>query len=318
MKPVKAFTPYNLSSPAFFDWCIKAAKSKKTADVIKYFMAKDPLEFEWNTHGLIAPIDEGAPVHSLDGGIFLLCYQFNDRILPGAVRDEKLLERINAIQEKEDREVTKQEYAQTRDEVERELLPQAFIRRSLVPVFVYKERIFIGTTSAKKCETIIGHMTALMQARKIECELWNIWTEKHIPDVLRHVVFNDSDCFEGASAAVFKGADKRTIRIKDRGMHAEEVQGALANGAYKVTELQMNWTTEDGDSQGVFTLTEKLIFKGIKLTETPELKSAEDTHATYLIYGNQLAYLYKDAIDLLGGESDEPPEVQPEEDKDEL
>lgn len=313
MKAIKAFTPYNLKSDAFHAWCKKAAKSSKTADVLQFFLSKDPASHAWGNLGLSAPIDDGIFVHDLDGAAYLLTYCFNDRILPGAVRDEKLLARISAIAEKEGREVTKKEYAQTRDEVEAELLPIAFIRRAYVPVLVYPERILICTTSAKKCESIIANLQAIMTVRKIDCEIWNIWTEDDIAATLKKAVLEGvietENCSLAASdSAVFKGADKRTLRVKDRDVSHTDIQNALIEGAYGVTELRFDWGDEHNDGMAAFTLTDKLIIKGIKLAETVEMKSAEDTHATMFICAKQFNRMMIDVIEALGGESDTPPD----------
>lgn len=307
MKPITAFTPYNLSSTKFYEWCAKAAQSKRTASVIEHFMSRDPASHQWNSCGLVIPIDGDSPVHSLDGLAFLLQMEFNDRILPAAVRDEKLTARINAIQEKEGREVTKMEYAQSRDQVESELLPQAFIRRSYVSILVYKERVFICTTSAKKCETIISWLQRLMEVRNIGCVFWNVFVEKEIGPTMKNGVltgeFDDVGYLVAGNAAVFKGADKRTMRIKDRSLSHKDVQQALIEGAYGVTELRMQQVTDDGEAILDFTLTDKLIFKAIKLIETTETRSAADAHATMFIFSRQLSALYADVIAALGGES---------------
>lgn len=320
MKPIKAFTPYNLKSNAFHAWCAKAAKSSKTATVLQFFLSKDPASHAWGNLGLSAPIDDGIFVHDLDGAAYLLCYCFNERILPGAVRDEKLLARINEIVEKEGREVTKKEYAQTRDEVEAELLPQAFIRRSYVPILVYPERILICTTSAKKCESIIANLQAIMTVRKIDCEIWNIWTENDIAATLKTAVLEGAvDTEEGylvpADAAVFKGADKRCMRIKDRDVSNDEIQSALLDGSYAVTELRFLWQDEAEQTMAEFTITDKLIIKGIKMAETVEMKSAEDAHATTFIYAKQFKRMLGEMIEALGGESDTPPSTEPEDEE---
>lgn len=309
MKPIKAFAPFNLSTPDLYKWCGRAAKSDKTAEVIGHFLARDPASQSWDSMGLIAPFEEGRIVHSLDGAAYLLAYQFNQRILPGAVRDEKLKERLADLVEREGRDATKQEYAQLRDQVEDELLPQAFIRRTVVPVLVYKKRIIIGNTSAKKHADITYHLSQLMVAREIDCEIHLIFTEDDAAVVLKKLALEGDlptdmgRYFHTADAAVFKGGDKRTMRIKDRAISHAEVQHALVDGAYGVTELRVEYMSEDDDKLITCTITDKLMVKGIKLAESLELESAEDAHATYFLYAKQLDALTDDMIDIMGGEA---------------
>lgn len=309
MKPIKAFSPYTLSSPALFNWCKRAAKSTKTAEVLAHYLAKDPASHAYESLGLLAPFESDKPVHDLDGSAYLLLYQYNQRILPGAVRDEKMRDRIAALREKEDRDLTKTEYAQVRSEVEKELLPKAFIRRTHVPVFVYKDKLVICVASAKRQEDIIIHLSSIMTVRSIEGTVENIFTNLDLLPWLKETALDGESIsstdrfFQATDAAVFKGSDKRKVSVKDRDISHAEVQNLLVNGAYAVIELRMDYRTEDSELLLTFSLTDKLVFKGIKLAITEEVSTAEDAHATYFIYAKQFAALVADVIDVLGGEA---------------
>lgn len=309
MKPIKAFAPYNLSTPALFKWCATAAKSKRTADVLQHFLAKDPASHSYESLGILPPFENDKPVHDLDGAAYLLVYQYNQRILPGAVRDEKMRERVAALMEKEDRDLTKTEYVQVRNEVEKELLPKAFIRRTHIPVFVYKDRLLICTPSAKRQEDIIFHLNSIMTVRSIECKVENIFTKEDFgPTMQRIAVEGEAPTdmgryFEPAKSITLKGGDKRKVSVKDRPVSSAEVQHLLVNGSYSVIELALEYYTEDADLLLTVTVTDKMIFKGIKLAITEEVSSAEDAHATYFIYAKQFAAVTADVIDVLGGES---------------
>lgn len=313
MKAIKAFAPYKLSDTKFYEWCRTASKSNRVMSVLEHFLAKDPASFAYDSLGLLPPFEENKPVHDLDGAAYLLCYQYNQRILPGAVRDEKLRDRVSALAEREGRDPTKTEYAQLRSEVEKELLPQAFIRRTHIPVLVYKDMMLICHTSVKRQEEIIDHLARLFAVRSIDTSIELFFTNEDIDTTLKTVAINGTSdmtvgeyYFEAADAAVFKGSDKRTMRIKDRAISHAEVQHALVNGSYSVPELRMTWKTEDGDDLMTFNMTDKFIIKGILMAEAVELKSAEDLHATYFIYAKQFKSLVPDIIDLLGGESSPP------------
>lgn len=311
MKPITAFAPFRLTSPALYNWCKRAAaKPEAVNDALKNFLARDPASQSWGSLGLLEAFEGSGPVHALDGAGFLLMYQFNDRILPGAVRDEKLRDRIATLVEREDRDPTKQEYAQLRDQVESELLPQAFIRRTNVPVLVFKDRMLVCCPSAKKHEDICYHLGQVMVVRGIECTITLTWTMDDIKPLLMKTALGDpmyADSerhFEAANAAVFKGSDKRTMRVKDRDMAHKEVQHVLVNGSYEVTELRLNYKAEDGDDILTCTLTDKLVVKGIKLAQTTELKSAEDAHATMYLFARELHSLTEDIISALGGDAE--------------
>lgn len=314
MKPIKAFSPYKLSTPALFKWCATASRSARTIGVLAHFLAKDPASHAYESLGILPPFENDQPVHDLDGAAYLLVYQYNQRILPGAVRDEKMRDRVAALVEKEDRELTKTEYAQLRNEVEKELLPKAFIRRTHIPVFVYRDRLLICTPSAKRQEDIIAHLSSVMNVRNIDCVVENIFTVDDIGPLLKlaaidgQVYASNDFYFETSDSAVFKGSDKRKISVKDRPISHEEVQHVLINGYYSVVELRLEHRTEEGDLMLTFSLTDKLIFKGIKLAVTEETTGAEDAHATYFIYAKQFASAVADVIDVLGGETAATPD----------
>lgn len=104
-------------------------------DALVERQVRDPGEHDWRSFGFVQPLstDDGLLV-SPTSGIYHLAIQFNERILPAKVRDEHVAKRIAAIEERDGRKVHKKEYAQVRDEVQFELLPKAFIKRSMVHV----------------------------------------------------------------------------------------------------------------------------------------------------------------------------------------
>lgn len=285
---IKGFIPYALASKAFYDWCGKAAKSDKTADVIAHYLASDPHATEWGSFGLTSPIDEGRPVHDLDGTARLLTYQFNERILPGAVRDEILAERVSSFIEKEGRAIGRKEYAVLKEEVEMDLLPKAFIRRNLVHVLVYPEHILFCTTSATKAETMLAHLMSLCNVRKVDMGVQQYETVGTAASLIGRVaragteyVEDGADefqsCLQAGTSMTIKGEDKRTIRIKDRSVTEADIAALLANASYAVTELGMSLEYQ-GDEVVSYTMTGTMVFKGIKLSNitTADVKDAQD------------------------------------------
>ena len=305
---------------AFFDWCGKAAKSDRTAEVIEHFLAKDPGATDWSSMGLVAPVDEGRPVHDLDGTARLLMVQFNERNLPGAVRDEQLGKRYTEMAEKEGRALNKKEYAQLKEDVEYELLPKAFIRRTLVPVLVYPNHIVCCTTSSAKVEKILGHLVRLAETRKVQFTFSNMETVGTVPAMLKrlasegilHCGAEEHAIFDVGNSAVFKGSDKRTVRVKDRGVLAEEIAHVLGTGEYTVVELGMQLTVAE-TMVGDFTLRENWVVKGLKISDVQQAEYAQDTndaHATYWLYAATIRTILFSLVDALNeGQDDEDEEL---------
>lgn len=318
---IKAFNPYDLMSSGLYDWCGKAAKSARTADVIAHFVAKDPAATEWSSMGLIEPLEEGSFVHDLDGAARLLMYQFNERNLPGAVRDEKVSARFREFSDKEGRAPNKKEYAQLREDVEYELLPKAFIRRALVPVLVYEDKVFVCTTSATRAEKIMVHLNRLAEVRKVSMEFRLDFNAASLEGMLREtaktgVIYDidgkeSDDTITTGNSIVLRGADKRTIRVKDRSVLSDDVQALMKDDGYQVTELGLQFCNED-EPLASFTLTSLLLFKSLKLADTFATGAdAHDAHATYWLYAKTLDRIYTFVMDALnqGGGPDEADEL---------
>jgi recombination associated protein RdgC len=291
------------TTAALYDWCGRAARNpEKTADAIEHFIAKDPAATTWSSMGFVGPVDEGRYVHDLDGTARLMVVQFNERKLPASVRDEKISTRYAELTEKGSRKLNKQEYAQLREDVENSLLPQAFIVRSTVPVLVFKDRIMICSTSAKKVESVLHFLNRLAEARNIKFEFIDIKTAVSPGYILAELARNttlgiddDGTALHAGKKGKFKGEDKRTISVSERDVSSEEVQKVMATGTYNVVELAMSYVVLD-DAVADFTLTDKFVFKGVKLSDvtiTGIGNDTDDLHATYWL----LAKTFKQILD---------------------
>jgi len=115
----------------------------------------DPNPSAWSTKGLVPVIEGQDYFHQLDGMGFVFCVQFNERILPGKVRDEHLKKRAERIQEGSGRKPSKKEYRELRDEVELELLPKAFIKRSKVFGLITNSKLIIFNSSTKRQDDVM-------------------------------------------------------------------------------------------------------------------------------------------------------------------
>jgi recombination associated protein RdgC len=312
LSKIKAFIPFELETAGLYEWCGIAAKSKRTAEVIAHFIAKDPAATAWSSMGLTEPVEEGAFVHDLDGTARMLMYQFNDRMLPAAVRDEKLGQRYTEFGEKEGRPPNKKEFAQMREDVETDLLPRAFIKRTTIPVMVFKDVVLVCTSSATKAEKVMSHLGSLAAVRKIKCELKVDPAFLEIDTLLMNVarigtvsdVDEESDfALSAGSSVVFKGEDKRAVRIKDREVMSEEVQTLSNSGGYRVVELGVALDDVDaGHEVGVFTLNSQFVFKGIKLSNVTLAgigHDKADVHATYWLYAKTLHVIYSFVVSVL-------------------
>lgn len=295
--PFKSFIPY----------LVNTARSENLEDRV----ATDPSGGEWRRLGLVPAIKGEELIIDLDGAGKVMAVQFNERILPGKVRDEKLQESAARLERMQGRKVSKKDYAQLREQVEFDLLPKAFIRRTVVPVLFYKHEMgtqimLVCTSSHKRAEDAVGVLRGVFGDDLMP---WKIETESSVSGVLTTLATNggfDTDWFAPINSAVIKGEDKKTIRIKDTPVESKDVQDLLAADGMHVAELAVAWGDEsDREPDLTFTVSGSLIFKRAE-TIVKATNSTEDFHGFAVIclrtYRDMLAHFFE----LCGGIKERP------------
>lgn len=270
-------------------------------------MSRDPVGGAWRTAGFVAPSANELLLHEVTAGTYLLAVQFNERILPAKVRDEHVRDRVAAIEAREHRRVRRAEYAQIRDEVEFELLPRAFIRRSTVFVMLTgKGDMFIFTSSAKRADDVIALLMELSVFQGRAPQLLSRGLAADPSSLLRRVAQGDGGAFSALDAGVFKGEGKRTIRLKGQEID-DEVLPLLASG-YEPQELRLVWSDEDGEPLLHFTLTSQLAFKSVEVSgvQMETLREAGDDaeDAFAVLVANLYSRVVAAVVTSLGGDSE--------------
>lgn len=265
--PFKAFIPYLVNSGAALSEPERLASS-------------DPSGGQWRSMGLCEPIKgEGLRVN-LEAGV-LMAVQFNERILPGKVRDEQLVKEAAKLEAAEGRKLTKKEYAQLRDQTEFDLLPKAFIRRTVVHVGFVKQSfgvnyMLVFTSSQKRADDCV----ALMHGAFSEALApWKIETTSPITGNLTTLARdglwrineeNDPSRFYSGDCAVLKGDNKKTIRIKDKALEEGDIQTLLEQD-YVVHEVGVLFGDSADEPDLTFVVNDNLTFKRLDI---PNVKSA--------------------------------------------
>lgn len=300
-------------------------------DDLETHEAADPAGSQWRQMGFL-PVEEGIFAIDVQGAATLACVQVNERILPGAVQREKMLDKINDIQAREGRKVGKKEYAQIKDEVVFELLPQAFIRRKLVPIMFVKDRVLVFTSSAKLCDDVVTLLVAASPA-VAEMRLVNLASlaKNSITGSLTTLakegsITSDNDmrgcAFNVANGMVLKGEGKKTITIKDKDVQESDIQ-ALLKQAYEVVKLRLDFIESGDDESATFTLNDNLVISAMLLKDVDfgREKDAADAAAKFLTIAwmtAKIAYAITSlVIEVMGGVAAEE-ETATVEDDDEL
>lgn len=245
----------------------------------KRFVSVDPPGSVWKTFGLVHATTEGDYFHDLNNAV-LLAVQFNERILPGKVRDERVASVVKDLEDREGRKVGKKVFREIRDEVEQELLPKAFIRRSRVYVAITSaDEVILFSTSGKRQDDIVSLLWDLFDWAGLEPHdkdsgLAMEWWDQHkgievSPSGIMLNVHQANQVFdlplETGSTAVLDAtgdAAAQVVRLKNVNLACDEVNDFLKQG-YRFKEMALVKPDEFS-----FRLTDKWQFKGFDLADT--------------------------------------------------
>lgn len=291
--------------------------------------ATDPSGGQWRTIGLTEALPGEGHVADLEGSGQMLMVQINERILPGKVRDEKLKAQVARIEAAEARKVSKKEYAELRDQVEFDLLPRAFIRRTNVPVLFFKpvggpQHMLICTSSQKRADDIVAF---LMVVFGDGLRPWKIQTELGLSGSLTTLARmgaladEDDESFEFMSGtnAVLKGEGKKTIRVKDKPLHEGDIHAMLKTGAYSVTEVGVLYQTIDGgETEMMFTVNDNLTFKRCDVVAVNAAALKEDFYACVVLVTRQYRKMLADFFLAFGKMAERPKREQQDDEDEEL
>lgn len=319
--PFKAFQVFTLDTG--HKQVTKAAdvrRAEATAEKLEGVLSEDPKGSAWETIGLVPP--DGVSLMLPTGQGVLLALQFNARILPGKVRDEHLKAKVIALMEQTGQKVSKRDYAQLRDETEAELLPKSHIRRSIVPVLITKfNKAIIFTSSAKKADDVMSVLIDVFDLLGAQITFQRLAVVDSVTAWLGDEALGGAtDCPVAPTTNIVIKANEEggaTVRVKDRDIDSGEVQSMLegvSDGNKRVVEMGMV-VLESPHMRGLdgitFTITEKLVFKGIKFPDlvlraaVGQVKDEGDVgefHAVAELAAQTAVGLVDMAVAYLGGE----------------
>lgn len=225
---------------------------------------EDPGPTQWQSVGLIESMGVDFPLIQQDRITFGV--RFNDRTLPAAVRDEALQRMVANIKDREGRNVSKKEYRELRDEVEQELLPRAFIRRSTVMFTVLRNNtLIVWTGSARKCDQVVTVVLDLFEHLGQTVSLAT-YCEGDVGDLLYNIAYNDSANFGPGSSGVYynDGGEAADPIVRLRNVESEAERLTLLRQGYRPREMEIS--TAEGDI--IFTLNEVFVFKKIEVPDS--------------------------------------------------
>lgn len=134
-------------------------------DVIQNYKAKDCLRTERHSLGFVDPVtlDPNGELIQNQSGLYALCIRFSERVLPSACVKKELDNRIKATEET-GLKVSPSMKRLIKDQVELDMLPQAFQRDSFTHIAFNSRRnwLVINSASTSRCEDALGLIRSLL------------------------------------------------------------------------------------------------------------------------------------------------------------
>ena len=262
-----------------------------------------PMSFGWT-----APLgrDDGPLVHST-GGKFMICALREEKVLPAAVVNEFLIEKIAEIEEQKGTPVRKKEREALREEIIHDLLPRAFslTRKLYAYIDPLAGWLVVDSANAKKSEELASWLrrcleslpVALPSVNERPASVMTRWLAESAPPT---DIVIENECELRATDE--EGA---VIRCKNHDLTAPEIQNHLEAGK-EVVKLAVNWNERLG-----FVLDDSLGIKRLRFLDAVQEQAADveaDNEADrfdadFSIMSLELAAFLPRLLELFGGEN---------------
>ncbi len=261
----------------------------------------DPVSIGW----FPPTAQENLPLTHVIGGFALICLKKEEKILPASVINETLSERVFELETKQGRKIGKREKSELRENIVRELLPQAFSHTR--KTFAYIDRpggwLVVDGASGKKTDELTSVLRQSLGELPIgfpnpverPAAVMTRWLADGAPPdiVVEQECELRADDEEGG-----------IVRCRRQDLTAPEIQNHLAAGK-EAMKLALSWDDRLG-----FTLDDRLNVRRLRFLDTVQEKAGEiDTDdamarfdADFSIMSLELSEFLPRLLELFGGE----------------
>lgn len=288
---------------------------KITTEELEEALSKQPFmecgSEQRESFGFVSPFGKksDALTHAVNGCI-LFKFAHQERLLPASVIREELDNAVEELEAKEGRKIGKREKADLRDEIEFELLPQAFKRtKTLDAYFDLKNRwLIVNTASASQAERVTNWLRRVLGSLPVVPPK----TGSSPTSVMTRWLSDESEMpssFTLGERCELQSVneEKSKASFKNQELTAEEVQANLTAGK-QVSSLQVVWA-----EKMAFVVNHDLVIKSLKFLDMFEekMKDADpETHEEKLdiefaLMSGEIGQMLGDLMVAFGGESNQ-------------
>lgn len=248
-----------------------------------------------------SPFDNGLVYDAY--GHDLVSLKKEEKVLPNAVIKEALNKKIAVVEAAQNRNVGRKEQKKLKEDITRDLLPQAMVKSSRTNAFLTGGWVLVDNASPAKSENLIKQ---LIEATQAKLRTSAALTKKSPTQLMTEWVFNgEADYgFElDYDITMRSNGDKpEKVKISNKSATDGDVVQHVENGM-RVVELGLVW-----ENKIAFILTEDFTLKRIRYFDVlvKKAEAGNDTAAdvflaTQILMAESLRGLVNDLVVCLGG-----------------
>ena len=283
------------------DWTSQKLQTALQQQIFHHCGQSDMSKFGWTN-----PLRGSELLHFSVGKQILLLARKEEKILPSHVVKRELDERVNLLEEKENRKLKKTEKQALKDDVTAMLLPRAFSKTQQTAIWIDSETnlIYVDAASSKRAEDTL----ALLRKSLGSLPVVPLAFANEPTTVMTDWIAQDNlpEYLTALEEAELKALDDAVIRCKNHPLDSEEILSHLQKGKL-VTKLALDW-----DEHLSFVLNDDGSLKRLKFADQIREKNddilkedyAQRFDADFVLMTGELAKLTENLIDDFGGEKE--------------
>jgi recombination associated protein RdgC len=239
----------------------------------------------------------------------LVCAKREEKVLPAAVVNELVAEKVEQIEAEENRPVKKKEKDEIKENLLHSLLPQAFKKSSLQFAFIDLEKgwLVVNSGSFNKAEELLALLRKSIGSLPVVPAFVNFDLGLFLTDWLSKMA--PPAGFEIGLDADLQEPDENgaQVKLKQHDLSSDEVQNHLENGK-QVTKLALDW-----NERIKFMLVEDGSIKRISYSEVLKDENADipkedmlvKLDADFMLASEELKLMLEDLLSSLGDAEEE-------------
>ena len=283
------------------DWTSQKLQTALEQEIFHPCGQSDMSKFGWTN-----PLRGSELLHFSVGKQILLLARKEEKILPSHVVKRELDERVNLLEEKENRKLKKTEKQALKDDVIAILLPRAFSKTQQTAIWIDSETnlIYVDAASSKRAEDTL----ALLRKSLGSLPVVPLAFANEPTTVMTDWIAQDNlpEYLTALEEAELKAPDDAVIRCKNHPLDSEEILSHLQKGKL-VTKLALDW-----DEHLSFVLNDDGSLKRLKFADQIREKNddilkedySQRFDADFVLMTGELAKLTENLIDDFGGEKE--------------